>query len=272
MAHQVVNDALTDLYLLKKPQAIHFTKKNDIRPFEDETPLEFLSQKNDASLFAVGSHSKKRPHNIVLGRMFDHHLLDMIEIGLDRFVSMNDYKAGMKPCMVFNGDLFDQQEEYIKLKNLLLDFFQGEKADAVNLEGLEHVMVVTAGPMPAPNKMGRVFLRVYTEMGPSMDFTIRRTQFAPDELMKQALRVPAEIKKKKVKNVEHDELGDQFGRIHMERQDFGQLQTRKMKGLKRRADDEDDDDSSASDDAEDDDGASKQTRKSKAKGKRTRAN
>ncbi|KAI9595463.1 Brix domain-containing protein [Syncephalis fuscata] len=212
---QIVNTALSDLYLLKKPQAIHFTKKNDIRPFEDETPLEFLSQKNDTSLFAVGSHSKKRPHNLVLGRMFDHHLLDMIEIGLDRFVSMSDFKtkkcaSGMKPCLIFNGDLFEQQEEYMKLKNLLLDFFQGEKADAVNLEGLEHVIVVTAGPMPSPTTMGRIFLRVYTvqlrksgtklprveleEMGPSMDFTIRRTQFAPDELMKQALRVPAEIK------------------------------------------------------------------------------
>ncbi|RKP04900.1 Brix-domain-containing protein, partial [Thamnocephalis sphaerospora] len=253
---QIVNEALSDLCQLKKPHAIHFTKKNEIRPFEDETPLEFLSQKNDASLFVVGSHSKKRPHNLVLGRMFDYHLLDMIELGVERFTSMRDFKVssyrncavGMKPCLIFNGELFDQQEEYIKLKNMLLDIlawrWRGEKADAVHLEGLEHVVVVTAGPKPSVEEMGRIFLRVYTvhlkksgtklprveleEMGPSIDFRIGRTRFAPDELMKQALRVPAELKAKKVKNVERDELGDQFGRVHMERQDFSKLQTRKM--------------------------------------------
>ena len=39
-----------------------------MRPFEDQTSLEFMSQKNDASLFAFGSHSKKRPHNLVFGK------------------------------------------------------------------------------------------------------------------------------------------------------------------------------------------------------------
>ena len=38
-----------------------------------------------------------------------------------------------------------------------------------------------------------------------------------------------------MKNVEFTELGDKLGRVHMERQDFGQLQTRKVKALKRRA-------------------------------------
>ena len=72
----LVNQALTDLYMLKKPFSKHFTRHNAVHPFEDPTPLEFLCQKNDASLFAFGTHSKKRPHNLVLGRMFDHHLLD----------------------------------------------------------------------------------------------------------------------------------------------------------------------------------------------------
>ncbi len=44
-----------------------FNKHNDCRPFEDETSLEFFSVKNDAALFAYGSHSKKRPNNLVIG-------------------------------------------------------------------------------------------------------------------------------------------------------------------------------------------------------------
>lgn len=35
------------------------------------------------------------------------------------------------------------------------------------------------------------------------------------------------------KNVETDTVGDKIGRIHLGRQDLKELQTRKMKGLKR---------------------------------------
>jgi hypothetical protein len=37
------------------------------------------------------------------------------------------------------------------------------------------------------------------------------------------------------KNVEIDTMGDKLGRIHVGNQDLSELQTRKMRGLKRRA-------------------------------------
>ncbi len=39
---------------------------------------------------------------------------------------------------------------------------------------------------------------------------------------------------KKTKNVSHDKFGTKLGRVHMQRQDFSKLQTRKLKGLKRK--------------------------------------
>ena len=54
----VLNSVLTQIYHLKRDNAIRFTKKNDkIRPFESggETSLEFLSLKTDCSLFVVSS-------------------------------------------------------------------------------------------------------------------------------------------------------------------------------------------------------------------------
>ena len=38
---------------------------------------------------------------------------------------------------------------------------------------------------------------------------------------------------KKTKNVSSDPFGSTLGKLHMSRQDFTKLQTRKMKGLKR---------------------------------------
>jgi len=78
-------------------------------------------------------------------------------------------------------------------------------------------------------------------MGPSIDLSIRRTQSADEEMMKQALKRPKMVKRdvekglgRKRKNVETDEMGDKVGRIHLGKQDLGKMQGRKMKGLKVR--------------------------------------
>lgn len=39
-----------------------------------------------------------------------------------------------------------------------------------------------------------------------------------------------------MKNVSHNVFGSKMGRVHMKRQDFSKLQTRKTKGLKRSRD------------------------------------
>ena len=39
---------------------------------------------------------------------------------------------------------------------------------------------------------------------------------------------------KKKKNISHDAFGTKFGRLHMQKQDLSKLQTRKMKGLRKR--------------------------------------
>ena len=78
---------------MKKPDAINFSKKNSIRPFEDASSLEFFAEKQDASLFVIGSHSKKRPDNLVFARTFDHKILDMVEVGVSNYQSCKDFKV-----------------------------------------------------------------------------------------------------------------------------------------------------------------------------------
>lgn len=43
------------------------SQKNDILPFEDATFLEQAGRKRDANFFIFGSHTKKRPNNLIIG-------------------------------------------------------------------------------------------------------------------------------------------------------------------------------------------------------------
>lgn len=178
---------------------------------------------------------------------------------------------------------------------LLISFFVGE--DGPDGEPAQIRMrcwkIVT-------KKSGQKVPRVEVEeIGPRIDFRVGRIKEADAAMRKEAMKrakgsevralnpapcivlsfsfahslldlqltVPHSQAKPK-KNVETDIVGDKVGRIHLGKQDLDQLQTRKMKGLKRsRADqeagegdeeihnndDDDEDDDGANDDAEDDD-------------------
>jgi len=56
-----------------------------------EQRLEFYASKAGCGLFALGSHTKKRPHNLVLGRFFDGHLYDAVELGVEGYKSIQAF-------------------------------------------------------------------------------------------------------------------------------------------------------------------------------------
>ncbi|KAG5325534.1 RPF2 factor, partial [Pseudoatta argentina] len=146
---QIVTDIMKDLYDLKKPNVQMMKQKNDILPFEDITPIEKFAFKYDASLFMIATHNKKRPHNLIMGRMYEHMLLDMIEFGVDNYKGLKDFKvekisSGIKPLLIFNGELFESNCEYGRIKNLLIDMFLREEVQKIRLQGLEHVLSFTA--------------------------------------------------------------------------------------------------------------------------------
>lgn len=81
-----------------------------------------------------GSHSKKRPNNLVIGRTYDYHIYDLVEVGVENFKSMEAFsydkklapKIGSKPFFAFIGEGFESVEELKHLKEMLLDLFHGE--------------------------------------------------------------------------------------------------------------------------------------------------
>ena len=243
---------------------IFIIENPDIRPFESggSEKIEFFCRKNDTSLFVVGSHSKKRPHNLVFGRMFDGHLLDMIELGLNEetFKALNDFQntkvpVGTKPCLLFSGEAFENDQSMKRVKSILIDMFRGEsQVSHVRLAGIELALQFTAVSNHGSNGPFSILFRSYRiitkksdnvrlprveleEIGPRMDLTLRRTHLASEDLFKAACKQIKNAKrteKRKTKNITDDGLGGTLGRIHVPAQNVGdgRLQTRKMKGLK----------------------------------------
>ena len=82
-------------------------KTHEVLPFEDASLIERTSVKYDCSLFAVGSHQKKRPDNLILGRVFDGHVLDMVEFGVENYKASDSFKPpefinrDLKPILLF---------------------------------------------------------------------------------------------------------------------------------------------------------------------------
>lgn len=199
-------------------------------------------------MFSFGSTSKKRPNNLILGRIFENEILDMVELGIKRYQAMAEFKTEkigtcVKPCLVFNGPKWTQTEELRRLKNLLIDTFQKDKVEAIRLQGIEHVISFTCTEdmnilmrsyKIMLKKSGQKTPRIeLVEIGPSADFSIRRTKIASEDLFKQARKQPKELRASKKKNITRDELGNTHGRVHMGNQNLGKIQTRRVKGLKK---------------------------------------
>ena len=246
---EVINQLLTELYLLKKPFGIKYQRKNQIRPFEDDTSLEFFSNKSDASQFVLGSHSKKRPHSLVFGRMFNYHVLEMVEVGVTNYKSMSEFTTdkkpmeGSRPAIIFKGEEFTNSEDHKRFGNLLLDLFRVRDSNKINLEGLDHVIILTSiggiisyrHYMILLKKSGTKIPRVeLQEVGPSFDMTIRRTKFASADLMKEALAIPPQLKPKSHKNKTSNIFGDDLGTVHMEKQNLNTMDLARMKAFKRK--------------------------------------
>jgi ribosome production factor 2 len=186
----------------------------------------------------------------------------MLELNLDpdslRLLSQFKNKkcaVGLKPMLLFSGTPFESPipNEYTMAKSFFTDFFKGEPAEKVDVEGLQYLVSIAArDTVDGEEAKPKIHLRVYLiktkksgqklprveveEMGPRMDFRIGRMKDAEEAMLKEAMRKARTTLERPKKNISTDIVGDKVGRIHLGKQDLGELQTRKMKGLKRTRD------------------------------------
>jgi ribosome production factor 2 len=261
---------------LTKPNSVLFHKKNEkLHPFENIESIEFLANKNECGLVVFGSSNKKRPNALCLTRIFNSQMLDMCELlllpGTDGAIPpINELVMhvglGLRPMMLFAGSPWEDptSSSHVMLKSFFLDMFKGEETDKIDVEGLQYILMVGAEE-PREELSPVVHLRWYKvvtkrsghklprveleEIGPKFDFKVGRMRPASPEAMKEAMkqgkRPNEDIKMKK--NISMDNMGDKLGRVHLGKQDLKGMQTRKMKGLKRRAGGESDEEPDVND-------------------------
>jgi ribosome production factor 2 len=268
---QAMGNLLKDMRAMQAPNAKLLSKKNQIVAFDDiegQQSLEFLATKNDCALFALASTNKKRPNNLVMGRTFDHQILDMVELGILRYKSIQDYggsvpkkRIGSKPLMLFLGDLWQHDSNCKKMQNLLIDFYRGDVISKLVVSGIDHLIVFVATQPQEENSnpnlksdpkliihqhtyfcklkknpddpTSKVPLPYLVPCGPDTTMQIRRTQFAEQDLWNLSLKQPQGLKKKKKKNRTTNLFGETIGRLHIERQDVDKMGGKKSKAIRR---------------------------------------
>ena len=232
---------------MRKEYSKKLGKKNKLESvFKDPHTIEYFSQKNNTALFGYTSDNKKRPMNLVLGSLFNGKVLDMFEYEVTNYIPVEYFAKDvkihscMKPVVIFQGDVFETDFQYERMRKFLFDFLRLHNVEEVNVSDLRRIVFVSAGDdkevklrsfqVDGPINEYALNEMKLTEVGPSINLKMRTVQLASKELYDLSLKQPRETMVRKVKNIENNGLGERRGRIHMAKQN---LKNAALKNYKR---------------------------------------
>ena len=246
---EIMRMVLHELYLMRKELSKKLTKKEYIFNItENKDDVEYLCTKNNTSFFSLSSHNKKHPMDLTLGCLYDHQLLDSFEFEVTNFIPMSYFKesttinSDQKPIIIFQGELFEADFNYDRLKKFFIDYFQLYDKENVVISELRRLIVISIendekvvkirnyqvnGDLQSKNSLNKVNL---VEIGPSFDLKERKFLLADEVLYKKSLKQPKGIKEIKEKNIEKNKiLGEKRGRLHMQKQNLTAVSLKKYK-------------------------------------------
>jgi ribosome production factor 2 len=246
---EILRMVMTDLHIMRREYSKKLGKKNELLgSFEEPKNLEFLCERNNTPLFCYTSDSKKRPMNLVMGSLFNNRVLDMFEWEITNYIPISHFSKDirevdscMKPVIIFQGDVFENDFQYERMKKFLADFFKIYDVEDVNVSDLRRVLVISASDdkeikirqfqVEEFNEYNFNSNLQISEIGPSLNLKSRRIHLANEELYKLSLKQPKQLFKKKEKNIETNALGEKRGRIHMARQNVKTMALKKYKKI-----------------------------------------
>ena len=250
-SNELMRMVLHEFYLMRKEFSKKLTRKENIFNItQNKENVEFLCTKNNTTFFSLSSHNKKHPMNLTLGCLYDHQVLDSFEFEVTNFIPMSYFKEGttinsdLKPIIIFQGELFESDFNYDRLKKFFIDFFQLYDKPSVVISELRRIIVVSIeneekvvkirnyqvnGDLSTKNSLNKINL---VEIGPSFDLKERKFLLADEVLYKKALKQPKGVKEIKEKNIEKNKiLGEKRGRLHMQKQNLKAVSLKKFKKI-----------------------------------------
>lgn len=178
--------------------------------------------------------------------MFEFEVTNYIPI--DHFKKDIKIDSCMKPVIIFQGDVFETDFQYERMRKFFLDFFRLHDVEDVNISDLRRVIVISAadvddkeikirsyqveGPIVSKEHatIGTGSGLEFTEVGPSLNLKVRRIHLGTEELYKLSLKQPKQVTLKPKKNIEEDSFGTR-GRVHPLRQNLNAMALRKYKKI-----------------------------------------
>ncbi|CAA9987178.1 BRIX domain, putative [Plasmodium knowlesi strain H] len=250
-----------DLYNLHKPFTCYMPKVHpqlaDIQTKLNEV-VDLCVHNNCSFFFSVFS-TKKKPSRFIMGRLYNNKLFDFYVFTLLSYIPMKmfpqakDILFDTKPIVLIQGSYFDETDVRKNIRNVLFDFFKHRNVDSVSTSSIQRLIVISA-LTEGTNSNQVLSFRQYLlkkehlwhpqtsseplppleEIGPRFNFVIDNSQIANYHLFEEATKnvdqlLKKKSKKKKIKNVQVDEMGNSIKRVYVQKQSFGKLHTKHSK-------------------------------------------
>ena len=173
----------------------------------------------------------------------------MVELGIVSLTSINeinespDLSYHIRPFLVFQGDLWETDDSFKKMRNLFNDFFfENDKIEGIEINNFLKVIISFTVLEDKRILMktfeckveGKDILEddgklVVEEFGPNAELVLRRSSFADADLWRKSTKVPKPKKKKEKKNIKYDEIGNKKGKLYVDKQDLKRMPSKKRK-------------------------------------------
>ena len=248
---EIMRMILNDLYLLRKDYSKKLNKKEKIENLTNgRDSIEFLCEKNNCSLFTFTSDIKKRPMDITFGFTFNHSILDAFNFEVTNYIPIeyfNNKKINidsyMKPILFFQGELFESEFEYERVKKFFIDYFRLYDVETAIISELKRIIVISIDNNDKVIKIRNYQIEGeikennlnninFIEIGPSLDLKERKFFIGDEELYKKSLKQPRALMDIKKKNIKKNELlGIKEGVIHMQKQNLNAVSLKKYKKI-----------------------------------------
>jgi len=201
--------------------------KEQLNAYKEPEMMAKVVRKQRATLFV----SNNDPEHLVLGRIYDGEVLEMIKFRIVSIKSSKEFEA-LSPELNMKYYVLLQGIEDKRMENFILDFL-AQRSHEVDLKGIRYGWIVNSS---SSNDYILKYVRVLLDntvedIGPFFELKLESKYYCDDEVYSKAFdKAP----KKKDKNVSKNAFKDTMGKLHIDRQDLRNVNLRKSRGYRGR--------------------------------------